>query len=117
MTESNAARLYESYPRLYRETPYFECADGWFSILDTYCKRIEAILNELDERNVYVIQVKEKFGTLRFSLNSSEDRIDAVVRELERMSGKICEFCGSAGTRRSLRGWTKTVCDACAVTS
>jgi len=54
-------------------------------------------------------QVKEKFGTLRFSYSGGDDYISGLVSMAESMSGVTCETCGKPGTRTG-GGWVKTVC-------
>jgi hypothetical protein len=57
-----------------------------------------------------VKQVKEKFGTLRFYLDSAEPRTSALVEFAEYHSSKVCEECGCPGVTRST-GWLRTLCD------
>jgi hypothetical protein len=58
-----------------------------------------------------VMQVKEKFGTLRFYCSSTA-AIDKYIRLAERLSSITCENCGKPGrTDNSSR--VRTLCDAC----
>lgn len=59
---------------------------------------------------VVAVQVKEKFGTLRFYHNGGDDVIQACVDMAESMSSVTCEVCGSPGVSRS-GGWIRTLCD------
>lgn len=59
---------------------------------------------------VVAVQVKEKFGTLRFYTVGGNDIIYAMIRMAESMSGVTCETCGAPGTRRG-GGWIYTACD------
>jgi len=61
-----------------------------------------------------VLQVKEKFGGLRFYVSSTTSAFYRVVDEMENVSYSICETCGNAGSLRSDRSWIKTLCDDCA---
>lgn len=59
-----------------------------------------------------VLQIKEKFGTLRFYVADRRpaylDRIEAAVEH----SAEICEMCGKAGTLRETNSdWYSTRCD------
>lgn len=56
-----------------------------------------------------IVQIKEKFGTLRFYYDGGNSRVDALVEFAEAMSGKICEECGDKGSEDSV-GWIKTHC-------
>lgn len=59
---------------------------------------------------VVAIQVKEKFGTLRFYYSGGDDYISGLVRMAEAMSYNTCEVCGSPGTANK-EGWISVRCD------
>ena len=59
---------------------------------------------------VVAIQVKEKFGTLRFYYSGGDEYIHGVVSMAESMSGCTCEECGDSGIRHG-GGWIQTLCD------
>lgn len=58
---------------------------------------------------VVAVQVKEKFGTLRFYYNGGNRYIDGLVSMAESMSAVTCEVCGNQG-KSTGGGWIKTVC-------
>lgn len=60
--------------------------------------------------HVYVRQIKEKFGGLRFYYDGGDDQIYGMVRMAETWAAYSCEECGAPGDRRS-GGWIKTLCD------
>jgi hypothetical protein len=60
--------------------------------------------------DVTASEVKEKFGTLRFSVQGFDDSIRGMIRVAESMSAVTCEECGKPGYRRD-GGWIKTLCD------
>lgn len=60
-----------------------------------------------------VVQVKEKFATLRYYMSASTDKMEDMIREAEQESAVTCEECGQPGVCRS-GGWLKTLCDKCA---
>jgi hypothetical protein len=116
---------------LYTLMPFgFECGDGWFDII---WQLSECIANELDNvrRNAKwrkldskgrkpidpdayrVIQVKEKFGTLRFYDMGFNSHISGMISMAEAMSEITCERCGARGKLREDRGWLLTLCDKC----
>lgn len=101
----------------------FECSDGWFQIIWDLSEKIEEVLkeednvvqqakDELQDSGFEVIQVKEKFGTLRFYTNWSNPKIEAYIREAEEKSSVTCEICGKEATLRT-DGWLTTLCDFC----
>lgn len=57
-------------------------------------------------------QIKEKFGGLRFYIDSGSDEIFDRIEEAEHKSFKTCEQCGAPGKDRP-GGWIKVRCDAC----
>lgn len=59
---------------------------------------------------VVAIQVKEKFGTLRFYYYGGDDVVNGIERMAESMSARMCETCGAPGTARG-GGWIQTLCD------
>lgn len=111
----------------------FEHGDGWYNIIDALCANIQHTIdwshtnnkwdlkwNEENPDNqrpvreiipqVVAIQVKEKFGSLRFYTNGVTDEISGIIRMAESMSALTCEECGAPGRRRG-RGWIYTACD------
>lgn len=57
-----------------------------------------------------IVQIKEKFGTLRFYYDGGDKVIDRIVSMGERFSESTCEYCGKPGKLRQ-GGWLKTLCD------
>lgn len=67
-----------------------------------------------EEWQVEAIQVKEKFGTLRFYINHGDDHIYGMIWLAEVMSAGICEMCGTtADVTPSKGGWIKYLCPKC----
>lgn len=120
MTEENTKKLHDSYPRLYVSKRWFECGDGWFDLINECSAKIEQYNNTLgqdldDQANWCVaLQVKEKFGTLRFYVQTSNDIIQAAIREAERKSAITCKHCGKPGRLFNEFGWLGTMCESCA---
>lgn len=61
---------------------------------------------------VEAVQVKEKYGTLRFYVNQSNDTISNWISFAETMSSVTCEECGGPG-RSTGKSWIKTLCTPC----
>jgi hypothetical protein len=65
---------------------------------------------EVEKRKLpKVVQVKEKFGTLRIYVDNRTDVADAVIDYAEAMSEVTCEKCGDAGKTYHM-AWHKTLC-------
>ena len=121
MNAKNTAYLIGRYPILYQghEWPLtqnlmafgFECGDGWFKIID----QLSADITLLDEKNgttTIAVQVKEKYGGLRFYVQAGSDAIFDLIDAAEEESLKTCEMCGEPGELRGV-GWVSTMCDKC----
>lgn len=60
--------------------------------------------------NGVLIQIKEKFGGLRFYVGAGNEAIWNRIQQAENKSFKICEECGKPGELR-YGGWMRTLCD------
>jgi hypothetical protein len=85
----------------------FECQDGWFDLIWKLCEDIEKVGVKEDFQ---VLQVKEKFGGLRFYCSSAPDEVWDLITVAEDISEKTCEICGKEGELRSRNRWLKTLC-------
>jgi hypothetical protein len=93
--------------------PYIECDDGWFQIILDASIEIEKIVSgkTLDEQeDTEVIQIKEKFGTLRYYMNHYDDKISKIIAEAENKSAVTCEKCGNPGAIGRIGRWYSTRC-------
>lgn len=91
----------------------FECGDGWYDLIDRLCSEIQWHLDKNAKPHTeqfVAVQVKEKFGTLRFYGSGGDNKIHNMIWFAESFSGKLCEECGSPAKVRS-GGWIRTLCD------
>lgn len=107
MNQDNASKLREGFPFL--EPIYFECGDGWFQLIWDLCEAIEP----LAPAAFAAVQVKEKFGGLRFYAGAVSKEVYKLIDGAEEKSFTICEQCGETGKVR-YGGWVRTLCDGCA---
>lgn len=75
-----------------------------------FVKREERPVPEPVEQ-VVAIQVKEKFGGLRFYYNGGDDYIRGVVDMVEEMSYRTCEVCGAPADIANDGGWHRARCE------
>ncbi len=74
------------------------CGPGWYRLI----AELHAQLCEIDV-DYEVLQVKEKFGKLRYNARSEVDdtevqlRFDTAMYDAEALSATICEWCGDTG--------------------
>lgn len=59
---------------------------------------------------VVAVQVKEKFGTLRFYIDGGDETIFGLIRMAESLSAVTCERCGNKAKTRG-GSWLLTLCD------
>lgn len=88
----------------------FKHGDGWFNILKSLCEGLEPLVAEAEKesgRPFEVLQVKEKFGTLRFRVSQHTDAIDERINSAQEESTRTCEICGQQGSLVDL----KTPCE------
>ena len=117
-------RLCEDFPKIFaqrngspKETAMcwgFECGDGWYDLIAVLCCNIQAHLDYNDDvPQVVAMQVKEKFGTLRFYVHGGDEYTAGAISMAESMSSRICELCGNKGKVIEDNGWLKTRCNTC----
>ena len=116
--------LREKCPSLYRTDVPFECGFGWYDILHDLSTKIEAILQqyelkkdvpegeEFETTEMFAVQVKEKYGTLRFYMSCETCEIMHLIHEAEALSSQTCEVCGAPAKMRG-RTWIEVRCDDC----
>lgn len=68
--DDNVARLAAAHPALFegdgRMPAWSDLAAGWYELVDRLCTDIERALKPELARQFVALQIKEKFGTLRF---------------------------------------------------
>lgn len=102
-------QLVDKHPLILRGTGWPGVGDGWLPIIDKLCTAIQARVAEKDLPQLKALQIKEKFGGLRFYTDKYHAFRD-LIAHAEDEAGVTCEVCGKPGTLRS-NGWTKTACD------
>lgn len=81
------------------------------------CKDIKSqIIKDCGWKHLFkykILQVKEKFATLRWYDGNSTEGIYAIIDKYEDLSYNTCCVCGKPATKLS-RGWICPYCDECA---
>ena len=88
----------------------FDIGDGWYNIVDDLCAALMIICKRDNIPPPIAIQVKEKFGGLRFYLYGANDAMHEAVNNAENESYHTCEECGKSGVVRE-GGWVRIRCD------
>lgn len=90
-------------------TPYelfgWEIGKGWHPLV----KELIEDLQKLGWDGT-ILQIKEKFGGLRFYIAGGSDEVWDRIERAEKESFTICEECGEPGQLRK-RSWIRTLCD------
>ena len=85
---------------------------GWYKIILNLDAAISAIIPDY-----VVLQVKEKFGGLRYYIDLIPEnhykQVDDLIRDAEKAAWNTCEVCGNPGSTRNDRWWRRTLCDYC----
>jgi len=104
-------KLLKKYPHIFGDNFYFECEGGWFSVIDKMCFQITEYLQKNPSvEKVTALQLKEKFGTMRFYYFGGDEFIEFIVSEAEINSGETCELSGGDGElHRDDGGYLKTL--------
>jgi hypothetical protein len=84
---------------------FFAVSDGWIPLVQKLIE--EAIEAGWDKQ---VCQVKEKFGGLRFYINSANDEVFDIISKYEKLSYETCDVCGEKGELRK-GSWLLTLCE------
>lgn len=90
---------------------------GWrIAFGEQMCEELKNALDMMDPEEVKkfrIVQIKEKYGSLRFYTNWVTDQIAEIIYKYSIMSEHICISCGAPATKMSL-GWICPWCDSCA---
>ena len=106
---------------------YIAVGSGWFDILHAWCECVcidlhnaqyalkaaidyprlnqpshvhdcENQIHKAIDNLPIIIDIKDKFGTLRIQLTNFSEKVQSYTRMAERMSRKTCEVCGNKAT-------------------
>lgn len=98
--------------RTYKEHKGPIIDSGWFAIDEGWYELVKNLIDELIAIgwNKRIDQVKEKFGGLRFYVETIPEGGRDIITKYENLSNTTCEKCGKAGVLRK-GGWLSTLCD------
>ena len=120
MRDELQQKLYDKFPKIFAQKDLspaetlmcwgIECGDGWYDLIHDVCHYAQFQTDHNKAPQMVAVQVKEKFGTLRFYYNGGDDRTSGAVSFAELISGRTCEVCGKPG-ERSNTGWITVRCE------
>lgn len=92
----------------------FSTGPGWDGLLSTLFLKFRRLGLPPEFR---IVQVKEKFGTLRCYHNGTtgqhDHEVEHAIREAEATSSVTCEQCGMIASLTQDHGWWRTLCASC----
>lgn len=116
-------KLIEECPNLYKVPEgyrfVFDVGEGWYDLIAELSHKLEVMIVEYmkeepeDEFIPRAVQVKEKFGGLRFYMSTYLEDMSELIDEAEDKSYEICEICGDVGKVIAKQGWIRTRCMTC----
>lgn len=111
--------LCSRYPAIFRERHAaarrtamcwgFCCGNGWYALIDTLCDEIQRRVDTHGVKDVVALQVKEKFGGLRFYVSGGDEYTAGLIWLADHLSTMVCEDCGAPGLQTG-SDWIKTRC-------
>jgi len=88
-----------------------ECDAGWVGLISVLCDELQNATDRMGAPQIETMQVKEKFGELRFYVRLSSDYQDGLIDLACEMSAKTCEQCGCPGSMWVSGGYFHTACE------
>jgi hypothetical protein len=91
---------------------------GWFPLL---AELFDALSSRRKDGTFWIVQVKEKFGTLRVQVAFEEDDrglrrdVYSLLAIFEERSSTICERCGSTQGFLTTQPWERVRCPRCSL--
>lgn len=121
VVEAEWNKVKAKYPLLFKERDLGTLVGpGWWPILEEAMTNITGLLELYPESSCQAQQIKEKFGGLRFYVQSklgqapSNDAFHKAIRgyieTAEIKAAKTCEACGAPG-KLGGKHWLKTACE------
>jgi hypothetical protein len=107
MSSDKYEQLVQDCPKLLSKLRYVSegMGEGWFVLLRGLCHLIEHEIGRLPpelQEQVYAVQIKQKFGGLRFYMEHSTPKIDGAIALAEEISNNICETCDGAADHKQI---------------
>lgn len=105
-------KLMFEFKEIFDDVPEFDCPPGWQTLIRSVFAKMVEHIKQHPEASTSIRQVKEKYGALRIyvAFNTGDDTIKKILREAERASFKVCDWCGKPGALRH-GSWARTLCD------
>jgi hypothetical protein len=122
--------LITKYPKIFNPTigqPYgmnWQVPDAWIPVIDILCGAIQKHIDTFSRwskekedwvkpQQVTCVQMKEKFGGLRFYINGGDEQVEGMISMAEHMCYNMCQHCGTRENLGVTGGWITICCKSC----
>jgi len=98
----------------YEYTLLDEMPNGWrLAFGEQMCQEIMEVLEQTPYKDEYrIMQIKEKYGSLRWYSAPAPREVQEIVHKYEEISGLLCIRCG-APAEYITKGWINPLCGEC----
>ena len=102
----------EYYDYSYNEL--WDLENGWAKAFgyELICELRDALIEANYLHDYRIVQIKEKYGTLRWYDFGAPDKVFNIITKYEKLSGEVCVHCGKPATHETY-GWINYVCEKC----
>jgi hypothetical protein len=128
---SRVEQLIVKYPKIFKQyegnpgmVNWLDLPSGWVPIIDMLCNSIQNYVDnfvrytkdgQYRPQQVTCVQMKEKFGGLRFYTDGNDEHVDGMIYMAEVMAYNTCQDCSSQEDIGRTQGWITTLCRNCAI--
>jgi hypothetical protein len=134
-------KIFEHYEGNPGNVNWYGIPSGWLPIIDILCNAIQSYCDstrsienpyfeptreydreditshrykQIKRDQVTCLQMKEKFGGLRFYTNGEDEFVAGMIRMATYMCDNTCEGCGTTEDLGITKGWITVRCKSCA---
>jgi hypothetical protein len=134
-------KIFEHYEGNPRGVNWYGVSEGWLPIIDILCKAIQSYCDsarsienpdfdptkeydredtathrylQVKREQVTCLQMKEKFGGLRFYTSGEDEFVSGLICMATYMCNNTCEGCGTHEDLGITKGWITVRCKKCA---
>lgn len=97
-----------------RYSYYDTVPTGWMrSFGSILLKELDKAIKKYELNNYCILQIKEKYGSLRWYDHGGNNVTSEIVDKFENLSQNICLICGKPDVGYLKHGWIYPVCKSC----
>lgn len=123
--------LINKYPKIFQDyegnperVNWYGVPTGWLPVIDKLCGSIQSYIDHTTRytndgpkkpEQVTCVQMKEKFGGLRFYTNGHDNYVEGMINMAEYICDHTCQDCGSEQDLGTTSGWISVLCRNCVI--